>query len=121
MKKATSILFLGIAVAVMASISPLTWKTTTIDLGEVAKNEARALSFEFTNSSSSAVTILEAKGSCGCTNVEYPKTEIAPGATASITASFKSSKVGAFKKNIRIKTSESEAYTHLYFTGEVVE
>jgi hypothetical protein len=121
MKKSISIIFLGIAVAVVAGISPLKWKVTTIDLGEVAANETKALQFEFTNASDGSITILEAKGSCGCTDVRYPEGEIKAGETASITANFKSAKTGTFKKNIRIKTSESEEYTYLYFTGEVVE
>ncbi len=121
MKRATSILLLGIAVAVVAGVTPLKWKATSIELGQVSKNETRDLAFEFTNTSDEAIRILEAKGSCGCTNVKYPQNEIAPGETASISASFRSAKLGAFKKSIRIKTSESEGYTHLYFTGEVVE
>ena len=54
--------------------------------------------FEFTNSTNKSLQILEAKGSCGCTNVEYPKEAIQPGETAWITANFKSGKAGAFKK-----------------------
>ena len=121
MRKATFILMLGIAVAVVAGMSPLKWKTTSIDLGQVSLNEMKDLSFEFTNNSTSAIRIVEAKGSCGCTNVKYPEGEIKAGETASITANFKSGKLGVFKKNIRIKTSDSDEYTYLYFNGEVVE
>lgn len=121
MRKATFIVMLGIAVAVVAGMAPLKWKTTSIDLGQVTKNEIQDLSFEFTNMTESSIRILEAKGSCGCTNVKFPDGEIKAGETASITANFRSGKVGAFKKNIRIKTSESEEYTYLYFNGEVVE
>ena len=121
MRKATFIVMLGIAVAVVAGMSSITWKTTSIDLGEVSKNEVKELSFEFTNNSNQAIRILEAKGSSGCTNVKFPEGEIGAGKTASITANFKSAKPGAFKKNIRIKTSDSDTYTYLYFNGEVVE
>jgi len=121
MRKATFILMLGITVAVMASVTSITWKTTSIDLGTVQKNEVKELSFEFTNETMAPIRILEAKGSCGCTNVEYPNEAIRPGETASITANFKSGKVGAFRKNIRIKTSDSEELTYLYFNGSVVE
>lgn len=120
MKKATSILFLGIAVAVAAAFTPLNWKTTTIDLGQVKKNEVSKLAFEFTNNSSETIQILEAKGSCGCTKITYPD-EIKAGETASIEANFRSGSLGAFKKNIKIRTSESSDYTYLYFNGEVVE
>ena len=112
---------LGIAVAVVAGMSPIKWKTTSIHLGEVQRNEVKELSFEFTNATNAPIQILEAKGSCGCTNVEFPKEAIQPGTTASITADFRSGKLGVFKKNIRIKTSNTEEVTYLYFNGEVVE
>lgn len=121
MRKATFILMLGIAVAVVAGMTPLKWKTTSIDLGQVSKEEVTQLNFEFTNTSGSAIKIVEAKGSCGCTKIQFPNEEIKAGETASISANFKSGKLGAFKKNIRIKTSDSDEYTYLYFQGEVVE
>ena len=112
---------LGITVAVVAGMAPLKWNKTSVYLGTLDKHEVRDLSFEFTNMTQSPVTILEAKGSCGCTNVKYPTTQIQPGQTAAITASFSSGSVGSFKKNIRIRTSTSEEYTYLYFNGEVVD
>ncbi|MEM0938158.1 MAG: DUF1573 domain-containing protein [Bacteroidota bacterium] len=121
MRKVTFTLMLGIAVAVMAGLSTIKWKTTSIDLGQVAKNEVVGLEFEFTNFKEQPVRILEAKGSCGCTKVEHPEQAIKHGETASITANFRSGKIGKFKKNIRIKTSDSDEYTYLYFNGEVIE
>ena len=121
MRKATFVLMLGIAVAVMASVSTITWKTTSINLGEIKKNELKELTFEFTNATESPVQIIEAIGSCGCTNVSYPEEAIEPGETAAISANFRSGKIGTFRKNIRIKTSDSEDMTYLYFSGEVVE
>lgn len=112
---------LGITVAVVAGMAPLKWKRTSIYLGKVDKNEVRDLSFEFTNMTESPVQILEAKGSCGCTNVKFPTHKIKAGESAAITASFSSGTIGSFKKNIRIKTSTSEEYTYLHFNGEVVD
>ncbi len=43
MKKTASIIFLGIAVAVVAGVTPLKWKSTTINLGEVSANKAQVL------------------------------------------------------------------------------
>lgn len=121
MKKVTFLLLVGIAVAALAAVNPVSWKMTSINLGDVKAGEKHALSFEFTNESDEVINITEAKGSCGCTNVSYPKEEIKPGATASISAEFTSKNAGMFKKNIRIKTSASEEFTYLYFTGQVVE
>ena len=120
MKKVTFIIMLGIAVAAVAAVSPLSWKTTSLDLGEVKAVGSKNLEFEFTNETAEAITILDAKGSCGCTNVQYPKGAIEPGATASISATFISKNTGVFKKNIKIKTSASEEFTYLHFNGEVV-
>lgn len=109
-----------IAVAAVASIDALSWKVTSLDLGEVEVNESVDLSFEFTNTTSAPITILNAKGSCGCTQVEYPKEAITPGTSAKITGKFKSTKAGAFNKTIKITTSVSEEPTILSFKGTVL-
>ena len=120
MKKITTLVLVGIAVAAMAINTSISWEATSIYLGEVKSGESVDLSFNFTNTSDAAIQITNAKGSCGCTNVQYPQTSIGPGEQAAITATFNSSKAGVFKKNIRITTSISEEPTYLYFSGEVV-
>ncbi|MEQ9307032.1 MAG: DUF1573 domain-containing protein [Marinoscillum sp.] len=120
MKKVTMVILLGIAVAAVAAVNPLEWKSTKIELGAVKAGESHSINFEFTNEGLEPVLILEAKGSCGCTNVKYPKTEIGPGESASISATFTSKKAGVFNKNIKIRTSASEDYTYLHFSGEVI-
>ena len=105
----------------MAHVAPIKWKATNLELGQVVKNETKELSFEFTNDGDEAVRILEAKGSCGCTVIDFSKDEIKSGETATIVANFKSSKVGVFKKSVKVKTTASDEYTQLWFSGEVVE
>jgi hypothetical protein len=121
MKKSVSMIMLGIAVAAMAHVSSINWKNTSLELGQVKSNEVKELSFEFTNTGDQSVSIMEAKGSCGCTVVDFSKEEIFPGKTATIKANFTSSKLGVFKKSVKVKTTASEDYTHLTFSGEVVE
>ena len=122
MKKSVSIVLLGIAVAVVASVAPvITWKSTSLELGKVEKNVTKQLSFEFTNTGDEPVRILEAKGSCGCTVVDFSKDEIGSGETATIKADFKSSKVGVFKKSVKVKTTASDESVQLWFSGEVTE
>ncbi len=111
---------LGIAVAAIAAVNPLIWKTTTLELGEVKLGESVDLRFEFTNESDVPVTIVEAKGSCGCTDVKVALETINPGESSTITARFNAKSEGAFRKNIRVKTTASEEYTYLYFTGTTV-
>ena len=122
MKKSISIIFLGIVVAAMANMTPfIEWKETSLHLGEVRQNELKELTFEFTNTGTEPVVIVEAKGSCGCTVVDYATDEILPGESASISANFRSSKLGQFNKKVSVLTSASDEYTHLTFTGEIVE
>lgn len=122
MKRSVSIVLLGIAVAVVASVAPvITWKSTSLELGKIEKNVTKKLSFEFTNTGDEPVRILEAKGSCGCTVVDFSKDEIGAGETATIKADFKSSKVGVFKKSVKVKTTASDESIQLWFSGEVTE
>lgn len=121
MKKTVSIILLGITVAVVAHVTPITWKTTHLEIGEVEKNETKKFSFEFTNTGDKPVQILEAKGSCGCTMVYFSKDEIKPSETATIKANFNSAKVGVFKKSVKVKTTASDEYVQLWFSGEVAE
>lgn len=121
MKHSISMIFLGVAVAAIAHVSTITWKSMNLDLGEIKSGEVTELSFEFTNDGTETIKILDAKGSCGCTVVDYTEDDILPGESAEISANFKSSKVGQFRKSVKVKTTASEEYVQLYFKGEVVE
>lgn len=121
MRKTITILALGIAVAAIASINELKWTATTIDLGEIKAGEIQELVFEFENTSSLPITILDAKGSCGCTNVSYPKEPILPGSKAVLTANYRSSTLGSFHKSIRITSSDKKGLTLLYFKGQTIK
>lgn len=121
MKQSISIIMLGVAVAAIAHVSSITWKSMSLELGEVKVGEVKELAFEFTNDGTESVRILEAKGSCGCTVVDVPKEEIAPGESAQIKANFKASKPGQFRKSVKVKTTASDEYVQLHFSGEAVE
>lgn len=112
---------LGLVVATLAASHRVEWKTTNLQLGQVNAGITVPLTFELTNAGNEPLTILEAKGSCGCTSVAYPKEPIAPGASATITANFNPTKAGAFRKHIQVKTSAADEAQLLYFSGVVVE
>ncbi len=96
------------------------WDKTEIDLGKIKHNEPVTLEYTFTNSGSAVLVITHAKGSCGCTSVDYPRDPILPTSEGKINAVFDASMVGVFKKSITItsNTGKSEVVT---FKGEVVE
>jgi hypothetical protein len=100
-------------------LSSVKWKTELIDLGEISVGKPVTIEYEFTNTSNAAVIVTNAHASCGCTVADYPKTPIAAGKTAKITATFNAAAKGAFAKNITV-TIEGEDAKVLNFKGTVI-
>lgn len=97
----------------------IVWKSTEYDLGKVPQSETVNGFYTFTNVSDQPIYIKSAKGSCGCTGIDYPMTPILPGQNASITAHFKSNIIKPFKMDVTVETSEDKVY-YLKLKGEVV-
>jgi len=100
-------------------LSSVKWKSESIDLGEVPQGKPATIEYEFTNTSNSAVIVTNAQASCGCTVADYPKTPIAAGKSAKITATFNAAAKGVFTKNITV-TIEGEDAKVLNFKGTVI-
>ncbi len=121
MKNFIFLLAMGFAAAAYSDTPNFEWKDAETKLGKVKLQEKQIIKFEFTNNSGSPIRIFEARGSCGCTVVNFPEKEILSGSKASLQVEFTPSKLGAFRKSIRVKTNESEAYTYLFLSGQAVE
>ncbi len=100
-------------------LSSVKWKAESIDLGEIPQSKPVTIEYEFTNTSNAAVIVTNAQASCGCTVADYPKTPIAAGKSAIITATFNAAAKGAFIKNITV-TIEGEDAKVLNFKGTVI-
>ena len=100
-------------------LSSVKWKSESIDLGEIPQGKPATIEYEFTNTSNAAVIVTNAQASCGCTVADYPKTPIAAGKTAKITATFNAAAKGVFTKNITV-TIEGEEAKVLNFKGKVI-
>ncbi len=120
MKTIIATMILAIAATAM-STTAIQWEELSLDLGKVTMGEKVTLSYTFENTGTSSVTILEAKGSCGCTDVTYTKDAIEPGGKAQVQATFLSKKTGAFSKTVSVRVSGMDEPTTLSFKGEVVE
>jgi hypothetical protein len=73
------------------------------DFGRVIQGEKVSYAFKFTNVGKSDLVITDAKGSCGCTIADYPKTAIAPNAEGVIDVTFNTeNKKGYQNKTITI-------------------
>lgn len=91
------------------------------DFGTIKEGEKVTHVFKFKNSGDKPLTITNAKGSCGCTAPEYPKTAVAPGEEAEIKVEFNSKgKKGAQTKFVTLDANTIPAQTRLTIKADVV-
>lgn len=101
---------------IAASVS---WKSDTIDVGEIPQNKPKDIVFEFKNTGKTTVIITNVQGSCGCTATEYTKTPILAGGVGKVTATYNAVNVGAFSKTVTVTTNSSETPSVLTLKGNV--
>jgi hypothetical protein len=94
----------------------------TFDLGTVQSGESVTHEFKFKNSGDKDLIISQAKGSCGCTQPEYPKDPIAPGDKGVIKVTFNSTGIsGQITKNVTLIANTTPNTKVLTITGEVIK
>ena len=98
----------------------ISWKSETIDVGEIPQGTPKTIKFEFTNATSKTVLITNVKAACGCTATDYSKESIAPGKTGYVNAIYNAASAGAFTKSVTVTTSDSDSSKQLTFKGTVV-
>jgi len=77
------------------------------DYGTVKQGGNGECEFKFTNTGSEPLIISDAKGSCGCTVPEWPKTPIKPGESASIKVKYDTKRVGPINKTVTVTSNAS--------------
>ena len=108
------------SVAIAISNAPISWESETLDLGNIPQSTPKTMEFVFKNNSKAVVKITKVQGSCGCTATDYTKTDIEPGKTGKITATFNAANKGAFTKTVSVTTTAEEQVKVLTFKGIVV-
>ena len=96
------------------------WATTAHDFGKVRQGKPVTVSYSFTNKGETPLLVTYAKGSCGCTGVEWPKEAVLPGATGQIKATFNAASPGTFNKTVYVESNADSGPVTLTFKGEVV-
>jgi hypothetical protein len=94
------------------------------DYGTVKQGGNGECEFKFTNTGTEPLIISDAKGSCGCTVPEWPKTPIKPGETASIKVKYDTKRVGPINKTVTVTsnaTTEPTKVLRIKGTVEAVE
>lgn len=126
MKKVFSIVVLlaMVTVAMTAAnfaAASFKWAETVHDFGKIPQGKPVTVKFKFTNGGDQPLIIKNANGSCGCTNVTYPKEPVSPGQSGEVQATFNAEAVGPFTKTVSVESNAVEGLTILTFKGEVVK
>ena len=92
-----------------------------INFGEIIQGEKVDLEFRIKNTGNGDLIIANAKASCGCTHLKYPKEVIKQGNVESINVTFDSkNKIGVQKKNITLMTNATPNIKILTIEGMVL-
>jgi hypothetical protein len=85
----------------------VTFDKLSHDFGTINEGDVVETVFKLTNTGTSDLIILNARGSCGCTVPEYPKDQpIAPGTSADVTVKFDSNnKPNANNRSVTFTTN----------------
>ena len=92
----------------------------TINFGEIIRGKDKNIEFIIQNTGTGNLIITNAKASCGCTKLEYPKEIIKPGNKEHIKVTFNSNKTGEKKKNITLTTNATPSIKILTIEGMVL-
>lgn len=101
--------------------SPVEWKETTHDFGEIKKGTPVSHNFTFVNTTKQTVIITNVKAACGCTATDYTKTPVKPGETAYVKATYNAATVGSFSKTVNVTLNEDESPKTLTIKGKVLD
>lgn len=96
------------------------WEMTVIDIGDIKQYNPQDVTYKFTNTGGKPIIITGAKGSCGCTEIEYPKKPILPGETASIVVTYDAETLGVFNKSITLTMNIEKSSQVLQLKGTVI-
>ncbi len=93
---------------------------SVFNFGTISEGEKVEFSYRFKNTGTTALMIMSASASCGCTVPEKPEKPILPGEEGFIKVVFNSSgKSGHNSKDITVNANTSPAFPVLKLTGEV--
>lgn len=98
----------------------LAFDENSFDFGTVTEGEKVSHVYKFKNTGNEPLVISNAKGSCGCTVPQWPKTPIAPGEDGEIRVEFNSKgKPGKQTKRVTVTANTNPPQTFLTITGNV--
>jgi hypothetical protein len=98
------------------------FEKSNFDFGTITSGEQVSTEFKFKNIGDADLVISQVKGSCGCTEPEYSKEAIAPGAEGVIKVTYKSEGMsGQITKTVTILANTLPNTKVLTISGEVLK
>ena len=107
------------AQATSASKAVISFPVDAFDFGSVPQNIPVTHVFSFKNTGKEPLVLSSVTASCGCTTPEWPKEPVAPGATATIKATYNAANPGVFTKTITVVSNAATPTTVLTIKGDV--
>ena len=90
------------------------------DFGTITQGENVSHIFKFKNTGKSDLLITDAKGSCGCTVPEFPRTPIKPGESGEMKVTFSSAgRNGMQSKTVDITTNTATGHQQLLIKASI--
>ena len=90
------------------------------EFGDIIQGDVIEHVFEFTNSGNAPLVLQDVKTTCGCTVPEWPRTPLAPGATAELKVKFNSAgKIGIQNKVITVVSNATNQTSRVMIVTNV--
>ena len=118
--KRMNIWMLSALLALPASAQKITTQHEVVDCGQVVFSKPVTAEFVLKNDGRKPLVINNVLKSCGCTQVDYPKTSIAAGESFVIKAVYDAKQMGTFTKQVCLYTNADEEPFILSMRGKVV-
>lgn len=118
--KRMNIWMLSALLSLPASAQKITTQHEVVDCGQVVFNKPVTAEFMLKNDGHKPLVINNVLKSCGCTEVDYPKTGIAAGESFVIKAVYDAKQMGTFTKQVCLYTNADEEPFILSMRGKVV-
>ncbi|MGL5273636.1 MAG: DUF1573 domain-containing protein, partial [Phocaeicola sp.] len=96
-----------------------TFDKKVVDLGGVLWKNPATITYQVKNTGNKPLVLSNVTTSCGCTEVEWTKSPIAPGASGEIKTIFDAQALGRFQKSVGVYCNAELKPIYLTLKGEV--
>jgi len=106
----------------LAAAPALTADRAAIDFGAYSANLAKQHAFVLKNTGDQVLKIIQIRKTCGCSEAKIDRTELPPGATASLGVTIKAGSIaGPYSKNLFVESNDpKQRFLMLLLNGNAV-